>query len=135
MLLGKWTVKGWFRTAPDRFVSGWESYRWLRGKHFLEGRWRLVTTDIGLSEVSEGIILIGPNKQQEGYIGRNFDSNGNSSEFRFTIDEQHFNIENEYMRYLGTFNKRADVITGAWQILDSAGTGTYWYDKQMIKVK
>ncbi len=134
LLQGKWEIEGWFRSDAYTRITGWESYKWLKGEYFLECRWKILTLSGRDKDVNEGIMLIGNGKRQGDYTGRFFDSGGSTGLYELTVDEQHFNIANDRLRFRGTFNRLADVITGVWEALNENEVWEYWYDKKLRKV-
>lgn len=134
-LVGKWKIEGWFKSDPDTTVSGWETYAWLPGGHFLQSIGE-TNTNVKGEEVGkyEGLMIIGHNQSQAGHFtGHLFDSGGGTGEWLYEVTETAFNVSNAKFRFTGKFNRDNTVITGYWEVAKGNNEWKFWYDKKLIK--
>jgi hypothetical protein len=134
-LVGKWAIEGWFKSDPDTTVSGWETYSWLPGGHFLQSTAETNTNNKG-KEVGkyESMMIIGRNNAEAGqFTGHLFDDGGNRGEWLYEVTEMVFNVSNAHFRFTGKFNEDNTVITGYWEVGKGNNEWKFWYDKKLIK--
>ena len=127
-LVGEWTIE---------FIAEWSdetpsdparvTFEWMPGREFLLERW-----EIPVPEAPDGLAIIGPNPNGDGYLQHYFDTRGVARLYQMSFkdgvwklwrDTDDFSPLDFRQRYTGTFDAEGKTITGAWDICHD---GTTW---------
>lgn len=95
------------------------SYEWMEGREFVVQRW--TAPDPG----PDGLAVIGPDPDGDGYLQHYFDQRGVARIYKMTFDgstwklwrdEADFSPLDFRQRFTGTFSDDGDRIEGTWEI-------------------
>jgi hypothetical protein len=136
--IGEWSIEAKFPNAPPTDTPGRVVFEWMPGGKFLVERW-----EVPHPEAPDGIAIIGPDGDGEGYLQHYFDSRGVARVYRMSFsegvwklwrDSADFSPLDFSQRYEGTFSDDGKTIAGAWEICHDGKTWEHDFDLTYAKV-
>jgi len=121
-LIGEWDLEPRFSFPVPDDVAGWVAFEWMKGGRFLIERW-----EVSLPEAPDGIAIIGPNEDGEGYRQHYFDSRGVARVYQMGFEGGVWTLSRTTpdlspldfsQRFSGRFGDDGDTIEGMWEISD-----------------
>ncbi len=118
--VGKWTIDARFEAMPPDAPKGRVTFEFMEGGEFLVERW-----EVPVPEAPDGIAIIGPNPEGDGYLQHYFDTRGVARVYEMEFDGRVWKLErltedfsplDFKQRYSGTFSDDGRTIDGAWDI-------------------
>jgi hypothetical protein len=127
-LIGHWSLAVSGGAFPDDMPSVEEqlasraataSFEWMDGRELLVQRW--LTPDPG----PDGLAVIGPDYEGDGYLQHYFDQRGVARVYKMTLKDGTWTLAREtpdfspldfHQRFEGTFSDDGNRIEGAWEM-------------------
>lgn len=119
--IGNWDLEAVFVRAPiEDDVGARASFEWT-----LDGAFLLERSEIDHPDAPNGLVLIAPNADDDGYTQHYFDSRGVVRIYEMTFDGHVWTLTREKpdfspldfsQRYTGTFSDDGRAIHGTWEI-------------------
>lgn len=131
-LVGEWSIEAKFDNMPPGGEPGRVTFEWMPGKEFLVQRW-----EVPQPEAPDGIAIIGPDRDGEGYLQHYFDSRGVARVYGMRFADQTWTLERNsadfspldfLQRYIGRFSEGGAKIEGAWEICHDGSTWQHDFD-------
>ena len=128
VLIGDWNMavgggEAWPDMPPieEQLASGGAtvSFEWMKGREFVVQRWTV--PDPG----PDGIAVIGPDPEGDGYLQHYFDERGVARVYKMSLDSGTWKLSREAadfspldfsQRFTGTFSDDGSRIEGTWEI-------------------
>ncbi len=131
-LVGEWIMEARFEHIPPGGEAGRVTFEWMPGKEFLVQRWQVPHPD-----APDGIAIIGPNPQGEGYLQHYFDTRGVARVYEMSFMAEAWTLERNtedfspldfVQRFRGSLNEDGSKIEGAWEICHDGSTWQHDFD-------
>ena len=119
-LIGEWNLEPRFSFPVPDDASGRVVFEWMKGKQFLVERW-----EISIPEAPDGIAIIGPNPDGDGYLQHYFDSRGVARIYQMGLTDGVWTLSRtkadfsplEFsQRFSARFSDDGITIDGGWEI-------------------
>ncbi|HEY3095205.1 MAG TPA: hypothetical protein VGK05_00045 [Acidimicrobiia bacterium] len=126
-LVGEWSVQALFQGAPPSDLRGRTVFEWMTGGHFLVQRW-----EVPIDEAPDGLAVIGPDQDNNGYLQHYFDSRGVARVYAMSFDDGVWKLSRTTadfspldfsQRFTGTFSDDGRTIRGGWELCHD---GSIW---------
>jgi hypothetical protein len=126
-LVGEWSVQALFQGAPPSDLRGRTVFEWMTGGHFLVQRW-----EVPIDEAPDGLAVIGPDQDNNGYLQHYFDSRGVARVYAMSFDDGVWKLSRTTadfspldfsQRFTGTFGDNGRTIQGGWELCHD---GSIW---------
>jgi hypothetical protein len=136
-LIGEWSLDARFPGAPSTPPAPAEPaartlFEWMSGERFLVQRW-----EIPDPAAPDGIAIIGPNPERDGYLQHYFDSRGVARVYEMSFaegvwklwrDAPDFSPLTFRQRFEGAFSDDGRTIAGRWEICHEGSTWEHDFD-------
>jgi hypothetical protein len=120
--IGEWSIEAEFPGAPvPSEDSGARTvFEWMSGGRFLVQRWQ-----VPVPEAPDGIAIIGPDPERDGYLQHYFDSRGVARVYEMGFAEGVWKLSRTKadhspldfcQRFEGSFDDGGRTIAGRWEI-------------------
>jgi hypothetical protein len=125
-LVGEWSLEAIFPQAPPSDVRGRVTFEWTLDRQFLVQR-----SEIPHPTAPDGLAIIAPAADGEGYTQHYFDSRGVVRLYAMTFGDGVWTLERHtpdfspldfWQRFSGTFGDEGKSIRGAWEICHDGST-------------
>jgi hypothetical protein len=126
-LVGEWSVQALFPGAPPSDLRGRTVFEWMTGGNFLVQRW-----EVPIDEAPDGLAVIGPDQDNNGYLQHYFDSRGVARVYAMSFDDGVWKLSRTTadfspldfsQRFTGTFGDDGRTIRGVWELCHD---GSIW---------
>ena len=133
--LGEWRLET--SLGPPGAVRATARFEWALG-----GRFLVEHSAVDLPEAPDGLSVIAPDPQGDGYVQHYFDSRGVVRLYRMTFDgrtwtlirdEPDFSPLEFAQRYTGTLSEDGATITGRWEIRHPGQDWTTDFDLSYVR--
>jgi hypothetical protein len=131
VLVGKWRNDLEFKNNPENKGTGSITYEWLDGGFFLTHRFDQTFTKEG---PHRGISIIGYDEESQSCLSHFFDNQGNSREYRTSIQNGIFKFTGQWERYTGEFSEDKNTITGTWEYSEDGVNWQYLCDATQTRL-
>ena len=128
-LVGEWRIEAPAFALPAELAgSARTSFEWTLGGAFL-----LQRSSVPVPEAPDGLTVIGPDAEGDGYTQHYFDSRGIARIYAMTFDGRDWTLERHtpdfsalpfHQRWLATLSADGDTIHGRWEKSPTAATGS-----------
>jgi hypothetical protein len=136
--VGEWDLEASFPSLPDADVRARTVFEWVLDRKFL-----LQRAEISIPEAPNGLMVIAPVADGDGYTQHYFDSRGVVRTYAMTFDGRIWTLARETpdfspldfaQRYTGTFEDDGTTIRGGWEICHDGTTWEHDFDLTYRKV-
>ncbi len=137
--VGAWNVEASLPTPPGVDVRARTEFEWVLGRTFL-----LQRAEISLPEAPDGLMVIAPDADGDGYTQHYFDSRGVVRTYAMTFDGRVWTLTRETpdfspldfaQRFTGTFEDDGTTIRGGWEICHDGKTWEHDFDLTYSKIE
>ena len=131
-LVGEWSIEARFENLPPGGEPGRVTFEWMPGKEFLVQRWQ-----VPHPEAPDGIAIIGPNPNGDGYLHYYFDTRGVARVYEMGFTASTWTLERNTadfaaldfrQRFRGRLSEDSSTIDGAWEICHDGSTWEHDFD-------
>ena len=136
-LVGDWKMAASFDGMPAD-AAATVSFQWMPGGRFLIERW-----EISVPEAPDGIAIIGPDPEREGYyLQHYFDTRGVARVYKMSLEDGVWKLWRDQpdlspldfsQRFTGTFSGDGQTIAGRWEINHDGKTWEHDFDLSYTK--
>ncbi len=120
IFIGRWKVEGYNLAAaplaPDRPVSGEESWEWMAGNYFLVGKWK--RSFYGIDHIGKSIIQFDEDRQA--LRCTNYDNMGYVRCYQVKQEENSWHFIGEKERAKIIFGADGNSFTESWELLTNS---------------
>ena len=124
--IGEWDLEPRFSFPVPDDATGRVVFEWMKGERFLVERW-----EISIPEAPDGIAIIGPDGDGDGYVQHYFDSRGVARVYRMGFTDGLWTLRRTTpdlspldfsQRFSGRFSDDGSSIEGTWEISHDGDT-------------
>jgi len=127
-LIGRWhTIGEVLQNIPNapKVIRGMDTYEWISGGFFILHR---VDVFIG-NERTEGIEIIGYDKNQKSYFMKSFDNQGEATSMYAVLEKPGvLKLGDKKMQATLTANKSGNTMIAKWKLSENGKTWKPWMD-------
>lgn len=137
-LVGEWSVEALAPWVPPGDLRGRTAFEWMTGGTFLVQRW-----EVPIDEAPDGLAVIGPNPDSDGYLQHYFDSRGVARVYAMTFADGVWTLSRTAadfspldfaQRFTGTVGDDGRTIRGRWELADDGSTWAHDFDLVYTRV-
>jgi hypothetical protein len=131
-LVGEWSVEAMAPWAPPGDLRGRTVFEWMPGGTFLLQRW-----EVPIEEAPDGLAVVGPDSNKNGYVQHYFDSRGVARLYAMSFDDGVWRLDRTKadfspldfsQRFTGALSDNGSTIRARWEICHDGSTWEHDFD-------